>query len=82
MSQEQFFDDLTIRRGNFVGGQPFPTSVVELNGGSTVHLSAFEPDPATFREDYYYNTKTNVLYKKLSKTVNGFKVASWSKVSQ
>jgi len=37
---------------------------VKLLGGNVVHATAFEPDPNTFRQDYYYNVVSNSLYKK------------------
>jgi len=76
-----FFEDLSHRRGIFKGGTPFDARIVELNGGQMVHLTQFEPDPATFRDEYYYNTVRNVLYKKSQDTVDGFVVATWKKVS-
>lgn len=41
---------------------------VSTKGGEIVHMTAFEPDPKTFRGDYYYNCLTNKLYKKLKVT--------------
>lgn len=54
---------LRARRGTFI-----PTGLthnfVRLNGGRLVECTAFEPDPATYRGDYYYNAAENRLYKR------------------
>ena len=46
-----------------------PHRFVELLGGDMVPMSNYEPDPQTFRGDYYYNTRYNKLYKKLTRGV-------------
>ena len=43
-----------------------PHRFVELHGGTMVPVSNYEPDPQTFRHDYYYNSRTNQLLKKES----------------
>ena len=45
-----------------VGGNPH--QFVELLGGKLVEMVAYQPDPLTFRDEYYYNTMTNHLYKR------------------
>jgi len=63
---------------------PGPTHWLELNGATIIEPTKFEPDPNTHRGDYYYNTTTNRLYKKIvsrrdKKT--GVVVAHWKGVS-
>jgi len=38
---------------------------IELVQGEAVDIQFWEPDPDTFRGDYYYNARLNVLYKKV-----------------
>lgn len=76
-----FFEDLSDRRGYFAGGQPLPASVVELDGGDLIEMTAWEPDAATFRGEYYYHTVRNVLYKKVAHVVDEVPVATWQKIS-
>jgi hypothetical protein len=82
---QPFLDDLSLRRSRFLGGQPLPASVVELDGGSMLEMTPFEPDPTTFRGEYYYNTARNVLYKKVMSTTtlgdDTYKTGHWQKVS-
>lgn len=42
-----------------------PHRFIELIGGREVKMLFFEPDPETFRDDFYYNSRRNVLYKKI-----------------
>jgi hypothetical protein len=35
----------------------------EVAGGKNVPLFAYEPDPNSFHEDFYYNTEQNRLYR-------------------
>jgi len=84
MGQEdtnQFLQDLTIRRGlNKVG--EFPARLLELYGGTIVEPTAFEPDPTTCRNEYYYNAITNTLYRKVvTRKQLGVVVAHWQKTS-
>ena len=59
-----FFEDLTQHRGNpSIGGNPH--RFVELFGGEIVEMTFIEPDPQTFRGDFYYNTRFNQLFKKI-----------------
>jgi hypothetical protein len=78
---QPFLDELADKRGCFSGGSPFSSQMVELNGGSLIEMTAFEPDPVTFRDEYYYHTVRNVLYKKIVNYVDGFRTAFWQKVS-
>lgn len=44
--------------------------------------TAFEPDAATHRNDYYYNAVTNILYKKIiTRKYRGTIAAYWQKIS-
>lgn len=57
---------------------------VELYGGSIIEPTAFEPDPITHRQEYYYNAINNILYRKVVSKRDGNSVlqAYWQKVSQ
>jgi hypothetical protein len=45
-----------------VGGNPH--QFIELYGGKLVEMVAHQPSASTFRDEYYYNTMENQLYKK------------------
>jgi hypothetical protein len=60
-----FFEDLLDRRARGIrepGGNPH--WFIELLGGEEVSFQFYEPDPKTFRDDYYYNSRDNRLYAK------------------
>lgn len=81
-NMRDFIEDILDRRGNVtIGGNPI-SLIAELHGGAMVELTAFEPDPATCREPYYYNTALNSLYKRVvvEKSAKG-DVAFWQRVS-
>lgn len=80
-NQLAFLTDLTTRRGRPTPGYN-PVWFIELHGGTIIEPTAFEPDPATHRSDYYYNAGTNVLYKKIvSRREPGIVVAHWQPAS-
>jgi hypothetical protein len=59
-----FLVDLFSRRLNDeIGGLGVRT--VELYGGMVIEPTAFEPDPTTYRDEYYYNAISNALFKKI-----------------
>jgi hypothetical protein len=60
--------ELMVRRGREVG----------VFGVGLVPMQNADPDPSTFRHQYYYNTRENVLYKK-TRGVNG--VPFWKRIS-
>ncbi len=41
---------------------------VERVGGEEVPISFYEPDPETARNNYYYNSRRNVLYMRIKVT--------------
>lgn len=43
-----------------------PHWMVERFNGKMVEVLYLEPDPNTFRDDYYYNARTNQLFKKIT----------------
>ncbi len=47
-----------------ISGQPH--TFLELTGARMVETTPFEPDPRTYRDDYYYNTVTNRLYRRIT----------------
>lgn len=74
-----FLDELSVKRGNPYPGSN-PVWFIELEGGQVIEPTAFEPDPNTHRQDYYYNAVTNVLYKKVITSRNPI-IAHWKKAS-
>jgi hypothetical protein len=77
-----FLDDLSERRGKQSVGNNNTAWFLELDGATVIEPTAFEPDPATYRGDYYYNARLNVLYKKIvTRKEPGLIHAYWQKVS-
>ena len=81
-TQTEFLTDLNDRRTIRSIGD-WSAWMLELNGAKVIEPTAFEPDPATHRSEYYYNAETNVLYRKIvTRREPGVVVAHWQKVSQ
>lgn len=77
-----FLADLISRRDNRKLGHN-NIRTIELNGGKIVEPTAFEPDASTYRDSYYYNALTNVLYRKVVVTkTQGLTIAHWVRISQ
>lgn len=38
---------------------------IELYGGKPIDTSFYEPDPNTFRANFYYNTRENRIFKRM-----------------
>lgn len=78
-----FLTEVQAKRGRkTVGANPY--RYVELHGGEIIEPTAFEPDPTTHRNDYYYNSVTNVLYKRVYdryEPKKGIIVAHWAAIS-
>jgi hypothetical protein len=61
----------------------WPNRFMELIGAEIVEPTAFEPDPATHRGEYYYNAITNTLYRKIvDREEPGIIVAHWQQISE
>lgn len=78
---DDFLIDLNQRRGLKEIGH---NSIwdLELYGGTIIEPTAFEPDPLTHQNDYYYNAVDNVLYRKVITIKNTITTAKWHKVSE
>ena len=77
MNTKDFLSDLLGRRDTSrLGDNGFV--YLKLVGGEVVEPTAFEPDPNTHRSQYYYNAKTNTLYKKI-KVGN---ISTWRGISE
>lgn len=62
--RDQFFSELSAARGNpGVGGMPL--NFIERLGAEMVTVQFSEPDPLSCRTGYYYNSRQNVLYKRV-----------------
>ena len=71
----QFFDDLMEIRNLFPvygGVQQFPLSLRKLYGVDSPLMQWYEPDPRTCRHNFYYNTRLNRLYMKITKPTRPF----------
>lgn len=62
--------DLLARRNVSSGGAVSPHNAIEYFGGIMVPILPYEPDPVTFREQYYYNSTLNMLFTKAGTTDN------------
>ena len=68
MTQDQFLSDLFSRSGRYA--YPYGNvRLLERNGARIIEPLAGQPDPDTFRGEYYYNSLENMLYKKI-KTIS------------
>jgi len=82
IEEHDFWTELSGARGVSSVGNNNTAWFMELRGASVIEPTAFEPDPATYRKDYYYNAKMNVLYKKIiTRKEPGIVHAYWQKVS-
>ncbi len=80
--QKAFLTDIAAKRGKKSGGGN-PAWFLEKEGATVIVPTSFEPDPNTYRDNYYYNAKTNALYVKIiTKYKDNTAVASWKQVSQ
>jgi len=61
----EFLSDIISKRNLHPLGGGNPHRFVELVGGKFAEQLHYEPDPETFRDQFYYNTRLNRLYKKL-----------------
>jgi hypothetical protein len=59
------FDDVLDKRTKHAIGGGNPLRYVELKGAKFVEQMFYEPDPITFRDQFYYNTRLNKLFKKI-----------------
>lgn len=76
-TDEDILEGIISRRGSpTIGGNPH--AFVKLFGGKIVPFSNYEPDPITFRDEFYYNTRLNQLFKK--RNVGGVPV--WDRISR
>ena len=77
----EFIQDVIARRGiKRIGEQTI--RIVEFVGGEVIEPTAFEPDASTHRNNFYYSTITNALYRKIiTRNEPGIIVAHWQKVS-
>ena len=76
-----FLSDLQSRRNIRKTGTD-NVRQVELNGGKIIEPTAFEPDPLTHRDEYYYNAITNTLYRRIiTRKATGIESAHWKKIS-
>ncbi len=80
-TRQDFLDDLSQRRG--VPGVGHDSIwFLERTGATIIEPTAFEPDAATYRSDYYYNAVTNTLYRRVvTRREPGIVVAHWQKAS-
>jgi len=68
MVEIEFIRDLAERRGvqTATEDNTIPLGFLKLFGANEVLVTFSEPDPATARSDWYYNSRENRLYKKLT----------------
>jgi hypothetical protein len=62
-SPSDFIADILNRRNKAsIGGDT--VWFLELNGATVINPTPFEPDPNTHRQEYYYNSADNIMYKR------------------
>jgi hypothetical protein len=81
MTQQEFLTDLIVRRGQITPGYN-PEWFLELTGASILMPTAFEPDPNTHRDEFYYNASLNNLYQKVTNiSSDNIPVSIWKRIS-
>lgn len=81
MTQQNFLIDLFARRGKVTPGFN-PEWIIELEGAEIIAPTAFEPDPNTHRDQYYYNAATNTLNQKITTIdTQGLPKSTWKRIS-
>ena len=77
-------DDVIQFRGTpSVGGQPLVW--IEMLDGSPVPIEAWEPDPNTFHSGFYYNSRSNVLFKRVKANEGACSIREeyvWKRISE
>ncbi len=58
-------EDILSRRSKFSKPIKTPHNFITFFYGQPVAVLAFEPDPASHHGMFYYNSRDNVLFKKL-----------------
>lgn len=74
-------EDIARYRGNPSTGWN-PLTHMELDGRTPVEISSYEPDPQTSHVSYYYNSRLNILYKKMFVSKPSASYYVWKRVSQ
>lgn len=64
MGSYPVLEDILNRRTPHAGGG-LALQFIELYGANLVPMQHYEPEAGSFRHDFYYNTRQNVLYRKL-----------------
>jgi hypothetical protein len=79
-----FETDLLDRRSGQPLGGGNAMRLVERVGGKEILYQNHEPDAGTAREDYWYHTRLNALFKRIVTTnpVTGKTKAIWKMVSE
>ena len=63
LPQNDFIADILNRRNKVsLGGNT--VWFLEINGATVITPTPFEPDPNTYRQEYYYNSIENIMYKR------------------
>lgn len=75
--QEEIFQ----HRGNPSIGYNTQTWI-ELFGGTPVEITSVEPDPQSAKHTYYYNSRLNVLFKRVFASGPRANQYIWKRVSQ
>jgi hypothetical protein len=65
-SSAQLLSNVISHRASEALGGGLPLQFMELRGAHFVDQLFYEPDPVTFRSQFYYNTRINKLFKKIN----------------
>lgn len=58
-------DEIFAKRAKSLSFPGFSHNFITLFKGKPVELLTFEPDPNTYRDGFYYNSRENRLFKKM-----------------
>lgn len=62
--KDEFFETLSRIRSQTGRQGGSPLTLIEMLGAKKVPVQFYPPDPLTSHQDYYYNARNNVLYKR------------------
>lgn len=79
------FDAINASRAKEINrGPQLGFRLLETIGAQFVDILNYEPDAVTFRHEYYYHARQNVLYRRIwtvNKPLEGLQIAKWMKIS-
>jgi hypothetical protein len=60
------FEEIMAARPRAGNAHGLSHNFITLYGGKPIEIIFYEPDPASFHGEFYYNARSNQLFKKLA----------------